>query len=333
MKLRQKSPAEDRARLLLGKLTLPTSAAGGRHPRLPLLAAPIWRGESARGALTKSAQVSRTPGRARTDTQDPFRGLASSFGLRGRENRTPSCAHISRFPWNGSPCSLSAVIHTIPRHARRTRKGRSQVQQQVHQQILVHCYVKYAGDYNAASTVGEAAALRGPGGERDSRALPSGQAGVPASALEHRVEHLAGDPAGEGVLLARVVAAEHQQPGDLHLGSVAEARPRIRHADPARAQLTPDRLPGEMTEAHDGGNARGDQVEFGCQPRLARVPLLHAWLIAGRRAPDGGQHPDSEQALAISGRHAGRLRRQATPPQRSEQHITAAITGEDPASA
>src|SRR5689334_16514755 len=49
--------------------------------------------------------------------------------------------------------------------------------------------------------------------------------------LEDGVGHRLGEPAGEGVLLARVVAAEQSPASELDLGSMAELRPRPRHLD------------------------------------------------------------------------------------------------------
>src|SRR4249919_807132 len=54
------------------------------------------------------------PGRGRTDTGDPFRGPASSFGLRGLGNDTPADPHNSR-PANGVEKDPLRCIYSIPR--------------------------------------------------------------------------------------------------------------------------------------------------------------------------------------------------------------------------
>src|ERR1700743_1052013 len=55
--------------------------------------------------------LSGTPGRSRTDTGDPFRGPASSLGLRGLGDNTPRPYLDSRFTDKGGPilgqCQLS----------------------------------------------------------------------------------------------------------------------------------------------------------------------------------------------------------------------------------
>src|ERR1019366_6074999 len=70
----------------------------------------IWACSGARGAsgVISAGQVLRSaPGRSRTDTGDPFRGPASSLGLRGLGNNTPAARNqllanrigLDCFPW------------------------------------------------------------------------------------------------------------------------------------------------------------------------------------------------------------------------------------------
>ena len=71
--------------------------------------------------------------------------------------------------------------------------------------------------------------------------------------------------------------------------------------------------------------------QLGDQPRRARVPLRGLRLVVRWRAADGGHHPGVHQALAVPGRHAGRLHREPAPVQRREQEVAAAVAGENPA--
>src|SRR5580700_12254068 len=137
------------------------------------------------------------------------------------------------------------------------------------------------------------------------------QAGEVAGAVKNGVEHGRRDAAGEGVLLARVIAADEQhavwcagarQPD---FGAVAERRARPRQREATAAQDGPYRLPGEPAETDDGPQVGDDQTEFGGQPCRARVPLARRRLVLGRGTADGRHHPRAEQALAVSRGHAG----------------------------
>src|SRR6187549_2838316 len=77
-----------------------------------------------------------------------------------------------------------------------------------------------------------------------------------AGAGEHGVEHRLGEPAGEGVLLARVVAAEHGERTDADLEAVGEPRPRPRERVPARGEDAPRVLVREAAEHDDHREAR-----------------------------------------------------------------------------
>ena len=76
---------------------------------------------------------------------------------------------------------------------------------------------------------------------------------------------------------------------------------------------------------------RGQQPEFLGQPGLAGVPLGHRRLVGGRCAAHRGHHPGVQQPLPVAGRRAVRLGGQPAPVQGREQHVTAAVPGEDPA--
>src|SRR6266851_5269666 len=98
------------------------------------------------------------------------------------------------------------------------------------------------------------------------------QASLPTGPDEHFIQHGRGDPAGEGVLLARVVAAEDTErlPAaaarrERHRDgrAVPELRARPWHREPSRAQRRPQRLPGEPAEADD-------DPDLGDQPRELR---------------------------------------------------------------
>ena len=62
---------------------------------------------------------------------------------------------------------------------------------------------------------------------------------------DHCIEHVSGELAGEGVLLARVVAPEHRQRPRGCFGTVAEDRSRRRHRIARRLQRRPEGRPGE----------------------------------------------------------------------------------------
>ena len=58
----------------------------------------------------------RAPGRSRTDTGDPFRGPASSLGLRGLGNDTPADPIDSRPSNGGKKILRGAHIHFCHLH-------------------------------------------------------------------------------------------------------------------------------------------------------------------------------------------------------------------------
>ena len=57
------------------------------------------------------------PGRSRTDTGDPFRGPASSLGLRGLGNNTPAARKqllANRIRWDCFPWGLHIQFRSVP---------------------------------------------------------------------------------------------------------------------------------------------------------------------------------------------------------------------------
>ena len=122
-------------------------------------------------------EVLCTPGRSRTDTGDPFRGPASSFGLRGLHEDTP----------NGSD--------------KRRGGGLLSVRSGVNFAYLIPLSgITDTLRYHFTTSI----TLR----KRVSSAARALQAGLLPSAPEHSVQHVLSDAAGKGVLLARVIATD-----------------------------------------------------------------------------------------------------------------------------
>ena len=92
-------------------------------------------------------------------------------------------------------------------------------------------------------------------------------------------------------------------------------------------------LPGETAEAHDHPDPGCHVGKFCGQPWCAGIALGCGRLVDRWRTADRRGHPGPKQPLAVAGRGALRRRGQATPVQRGEQDVTAAIPGEDPAGA
>src|SRR5580692_1913655 len=161
------------------------------------------------------------------------------------------------------------------------------------------------------------------------------KAGVAGGPQEDGVEHRLGDPAGERVLLAWVIAAEYQQAVKLDLGPVAEhgagTQPQTWRAALELPDLAPRGLPAVMTQADDDPQARRSELELSRQPGLAGIPLDDRGLVLRWCALDGRQHARADQPLPVPGGNTGGLRGQAAPPQRGEKKVAAAVAGEDPA--
>src|SRR5690606_1988011 len=145
------------------------------------------------------------------------------------------------------------------------------------------------------------------------------------------------DPAGERVLLARVVAAQQRYGRSLvrdrDLDAVAEARTAARQGVAGLLERGPHRLPGEAAERDHDPDVRRHQRDLTGQPREAGGLLLHQRLVRRGRAAHRRHHPGADQLLAVAGVRAGRLGGQAGAVERGEQPVAAAVAGEDPAGA
>ena len=110
---------------------------------------------------------------------------------------------------------------------------------------------------------------------------------------ENVVEHRRGEPAGEHVLLAGVIAAQQ-----LHVPTAARRPRRGRtsasagHGSRRSREQSQRRLPGEPAERDDHPHVRADQPPLGVQPRRARRTLLRRRRVARRRAPHRGRPPE-----------------------------------------
>ncbi len=97
------------------------------------------------------------------------------------------------------------------------------------------------------------------------------QARQDAGPVEHGVEHGLGEPPGEGVLLARVVRAQHDAPvGRRGLDAVAEAGPG------SQAELVGHHLVGELAEGDHDPHARRAAPSSRCRKGRHAVALLPA---------------------------------------------------------
>src|SRR4051794_11127225 len=87
------------------------------------------------------------------------------------------------------------------------------------------------------------------------------------------VEHWLGEFAGEGVLLADVVAADDEQLCDLDLDAVPEAWARPRDVESGPRQRTQGRVPRKRSQADDRAQRRQHEPQLGVEPGLAGVTL------------------------------------------------------------
>ena len=125
--------------------------------------------------------------------------------------------------------------------------------------------------------------------------VAASQRGLPASAArpgEDRRRSSPGEPAGEGVLLAGVVAAEQRQPPPQRdLDAVPEPRPRPRHGDPAASRARSAPVPAERAERDDdpqrraAAPARGRATARRCRAR--RRSACSPAARSGRPRPSG----------------------------------------------
>ena len=155
---------------------------------------------------------------------------------------------------------------------------------------------------------------------------------------EHVVEHRSGQPAGEGVLLAGVVAAEQfavRPPASPSPSRRARTPVAARGTVvPSRGQRGPQRGPGEAAQHDEAPRGRREQLQVAHQPGRGRcrarsaVGLLSggAQCTAARIRVSSRRWPSSADTEVGSGREPG-------PVQRGEQPVAAAVPGEDPAGA
>src|SRR5262245_38626796 len=127
-----------------------------------------------------------------------------------------------------------------------------------------------------------------------------------AGAREYRVEHRLGEPAGERVLLADVIARDELPWPDVDLGAVAEpgARPRDRMAE----------LRGGCERAVPGEGAQRDdraqpvqQRDLANQIAEAAVALRRRWLVGRWGASHHARHVGARERQAVAARPRCRL--------------------------
>src|SRR5580704_12878689 len=252
--------------------------------------------------------LTSAPGRSRTDTGDPFRGPASSLGLRGLGNNTPerlSDSRAAELIQNVSPGGSFSIFTWTP-NAKRNHFD------YVRRRLLTERY------------------------RLTSMRRGRTQASLQASSPEDRVQHARGDPASERVLLTRVITADQDQvaagsgAGQRDLCTVPEGWPGPGRRVARIAQYRPQRLPGVPAQADDDAKRSAPQADLRGQPGCAGVALGHGGLVGRRGAPDRGPDPGVQQALAVPRPDAVRLGRQAAAMKRGEQHVSAPVPGEDP---
>ena len=142
-----------------------------------------------------------------------------------------------------------------------------------------------------------------------------------------------GEPAGEGVVLAGVVAAEQGDPAQVDLGGVGEPRAWARYVVPRGGGTPRARRP---SRSRRGRPRRARTTTAGRSRRAARgagVALGDGGLVGGRGAADGRHHPGPDQPLAVAGVRGGRLGGEPDPVQAGEEPVARAVAGEDPAGA
>ena len=150
--------------------------------------------------------------------------------------------------------------------------------------------------------------------------------GEGAGAFEHGVEHGLGELAGEGVLLAHVVAAEDPAAvAHIDLDPMGEPRSGRDTEDAAQTVV------GEAAERDE--HACVEQGELPLEERTARVALGGGRLVGGRRASHRGGDPRAGEAEAVPAVGAGRLVGEAGAVQRRVEEVAGAVTREHAAGA
>ena len=154
---------------------------------------------------------------------------------------------------------------------------------------------------------------------------------------QHVLQHRRGEPAGEGVLLADVVAAEQvQRP---RAPRPARRAPRARNAAGGAAPSSPRRPAPAAAPASRTRRARRPPAARGSRASSARsqAPQVsrscRRRLVVRRRAVHGRGDPGAAQRQPVAGVHGRRLVGQPHGVQRREQHVAGAVAGEHPAGA
>ena len=112
-----------------------------------------------------------------------------------------------------------------------------------------------------------------------------------------------GELAGEGVLLARVVAAEHaticraRRRPQIDTHAVAEPRQRAWQRIPGGGQIRQQRLPAEAARDHHHPQRRREQLELADQPGPAGVALVRS-SACSRAARSEPPRPSGRRSAA-----------------------------------
>ena len=151
--------------------------------------------------------------------------------------------------------------------------------------------------------------------------------------VEHGVQHRAGEPSGEGVLLAGVVAGEQMEVcRKLNCSPVGELG--FRPSDvpscfrPGRQQA----IEGDVAQS-DHGSQVSKRGKFPNEVGTARNNLGPGRFVAGRCTAYDGSNVGPDELEAIAACTGLRLIREAMPMHGLEQPIPTSITGEHPSCA
>src|ERR671918_2558596 len=143
------------------------------------------------------------------------------------------------------------------------------------------------------------------------------------------VEHVLGQDAREGVLLAGVVRAHHGVRADGRLATVAEPRPGPWHRMAGHREHPYRGVPGEGPQRDHRPNPV-QQRQLPDEIGQARVPLPRRGPVRRRRALHRGRHVRPLETESIVAVVRGGLVGQAGAVHRGEQPVTGAVAGEDP---
>jgi peptidoglycan/xylan/chitin deacetylase (PgdA/CDA1 family) len=141
-------------------------------------------------------------------------------------------------------------------------------------------------------------------------------------------EHPPRQPAGEGVLLARVVRAEEHPFPDQDLRPMPEPRPRPGHGLAGPGENAKHGIPAELAQGEDDP-CRVQDRDLPGEERRAGVPLLDRRPVRGRRATHRGRDPHPGERQAVVGTAAGRAIREPEVVQRRPQEVAGRVAGKD----